>query len=346
MDTEDNYINDKVTGFDALYESMMKCKRGVMWKASAASYRLNAVERTIALMESLRNGTYIPKPPMRFKITSPKPRDIASVSFRDRVYQRSLNDNAVYPVMTKSFIYDNAACQKNKGTDFARERLKEFLRRYYCKHGNKGYVYQFDIKGYYPNMSHEVCESTFMSKLDRKTFERVKDILRDQYDGDTGYNAGSQLVQIAGISVLDGLDHFCKEHLHAYLFGRYMDDFYIIDEDETHLKYCAEKIKEYLEHLHFKLNDKKSRCFPLSEGISYLGFKFKLTATGKVLLLIKSENVKAERRKLARLVKLCKQKKMPKSKVYRSYETWRNHASKGNCNNCIRRMDAYFKSLW
>ena len=55
-----------------------------------------------------------------------------------------------------SFIYDNYACQKGKGTDFARNRLKELLRRYYRKHGNTGYVYQFDIKGYYPNMSHEV----------------------------------------------------------------------------------------------------------------------------------------------------------------------------------------------
>ena len=63
-------------------------------------------------------------------------------------------------------------------------------------------------------------------------------------------------------------------------------------------------------------------------------------------MLIKSANVKAQRKKLYRLVKKSKLGKLPKSKVHESYAAWRNHASKGNCFNCIRRMDAYYKSLW
>ena len=346
MNTEDNYSDDIVSGFDALYESMMKCKKGVMWKASTASYRLNAMERTIHLMESLKNGTYKPKPPMRFRITSPKPREIASVSFRDRVYQRSLNDNVVYPVMTRSFIYDNYACQKGKGTDKARERLKEFMRKYYRKYGSVGYVYQFDVKGYYPNMSHEVCEDTFRKKLDDKTFRQVHDILHDQYDGDTGYYAGSQLIQIAGISILDGLDHYIKEKLHARLYLRYMDDFIIISNSKAYLYNCAKKIQIELEKLRFKLHEEKSRCYPLSEGIPFLGFIFRLTETGKVLMQIKSENVKAQRKKLFRLVKQSKLGTLTKAKVDESYSAWRNHASKGNNFKCILRMDAYYKSLW
>ena len=345
MDTEDNLYNN-VSGFDALYSSMLKCKKGVMWKASVASYRLNAIERTISLMKSLNGGTYKPKPPMRFKVTHPKPREIASVSFRDRVYQRSLNDNVVYPAMTKSFIYDNYACQKGKGTDYARERLKEFLRKYYRQYGCNGYVYQFDIKGYYPNMSHAVCENTFRKKLDGVIFKQVQSILHNQYNRDIGYDAGSQLIQIAGISVLNGLDHLCKEQLHAHFFGRYMDDFLIISSNKKYLLFCAERIEKYLKYLHFNLNEKKSHCYNLSEGIEYLGFTFRLTNTGKVLMLIKSENVKAERKKLFRLVKQSKLGKLPKSKVQQSYEAWRNHASKGNNFKCIQRMDAYLKSLW
>jgi hypothetical protein len=346
INAEDTLFYDNIIGFDALYQSMMKCKKGVMWKASVASYRLNAIERTIGLMESLQDGTYKQNPPMRFRITHPKPREIASVSFRDRVYQHSLNDNVVYHVMTRSFIYDNYACQKGKGTDFARNRMKELLRRYYRKHGNTGYVYQFDIKGYYPNMSHEVCENVFRRKLDNDVFRRVRAIMSEQYDGDKGYNAGSQLIQIAGISVLDEFDHECKEQMCAELYGRYMDDFYIIHENREYLLACAERIKEYLERLHFKLNEAKSRCYPLKDGIPFLGFTFRLTDSGRVLMLIKSENVKAERKKLFRLVKQSKLGKLPKSKVDESYAAWRNHASKGNCFKCIQRMDAYYKSLW
>lgn len=342
--TDDFY--DSIIGFDALYDSMMKCKKGVMWKASVASFRLNAIERTISLMDQLHDGSYQARPPMHFKITHPKPRDIASVAFRDRIYQRSLNDNMVYPAMTASFIYDNYACQVGKGTDKARNRMKEFLRRYYKKHGTDGYVYQFDIKGYYPNMKHSVCEETFRKKLDNQTYEKVRQILKYQYGGDKGYNAGSQIIQIAGISVLDCLDHYIKEKLHANLYGRYMDDFFIIHNSCDYLLDCAEKIRAFLECLHFQLHDKKSRCFPLRDGIEFLGFKFRLTESEKVLMLIKSENVKAERKKLYRLVKQSKNGKLPKLKVDESYAAWRNHASKGNCFNCIRRMDAYYKSLW
>lgn len=57
VNAADTFYNP-VTGFDALYDSMLKCKKGVMWKASVASYRLNAVERTIDLMEQLYDGTW------------------------------------------------------------------------------------------------------------------------------------------------------------------------------------------------------------------------------------------------------------------------------------------------
>ena len=48
---------EKVIGFDALYESMMKCKKGVMWKDSTAGYVLNGIERTMNL-EKQHTGIY------------------------------------------------------------------------------------------------------------------------------------------------------------------------------------------------------------------------------------------------------------------------------------------------
>lgn len=254
---------EHVIGCDALYRSMCKCRKGVSWKDSVASYVLNALERTYQLNTELCTGTYIPRKPVHFKVTSPKPRDIASVCFRDRVYQRSLNDNEIYPIMTKSFIYDNFACQKGKGTDAARNRLKIFLHRHYRKHGTEGYVAQFDISGYYPNMSHEVTEELFASKLSEQSAHLAIKILHDQYEGDRGYNPGSQLVQIAGISFLDKLDHYIKEHLRAKLYLRYMDDFIIIHEDRAYLEKCKEEIGAELSRVGFRLNPKKTRIFPL-----------------------------------------------------------------------------------
>lgn len=335
-----------IIGFDALYESMCKCRKGVIWKDSTASYCMNAIERTMKLSQQLQDGSYRARPTVRFTITSPKPRDIASICFRDRVYQRSLNDNVVYPTMSRSFIYDNYACQKGKGTDAARNRLSEFLRKFYRKYGTIGYVAQFDIHGYYPNMDHAMTEGLFRSRLDPQVYGMVEKILRAQYEGDKGYNPGSQLIQIAGISALDKFDHYVKEQLHARFYIRYMDDFLIISHDRQYLEMCLQKVREYLTGLKFELNEKKTRIYPLFEGIEFLGFRYYLTDSGKVLRLIKTENVKRERRKLRRMVNLARSGRLPRSAVDDSYATWRNHVSKGNTFKVLQRMDKYYAELW
>jgi len=342
----DEDLEESIIGFDALYSSMHRCKSGVIWKDSVAHYVLNGIEETIKLERELKNGTYTARKPVPFTITSPKRREIISISFRDRVYQRSLNDNAIYPAMTKHFIYDNGACQKNKGTDFARDRLKCFLQRHFRNHGSDGYVFQCDIHGYYPNMRHDVAKETFRKHLDRIPYERAVEVLDGQYQGDVGYNAGSQMIQIAGISVLNELDHFIKEQLHIKYYIRYMDDLILIHHDEDYLKRCKEMIRIRLSNLGFEFNPKKTRIFKLREGILFLGFTYRITPTGKVILTINPKNVKQERKKLARLVRKAKNGELSKEKVDQCFDCWCNHAGKGNSYRLLLRMRAYYKELW
>lgn len=184
---DENWI-EKTIGFEALYNSYNKCKKGVLWKTSVIHYDLNGIEETLKLEKQLKEGTYKPRPPKKFTLTSPKKREAVSISFRDRVYQKSLN-NIIYPILTKSLIYDNCACQKGKGTDFARERLHTFMRRYFINHGsNEGYVMQGDILGYYPNMSHQLINRQFKAKLPKEISDRTEVVLVDQYEGDVGFN--------------------------------------------------------------------------------------------------------------------------------------------------------------
>lgn len=339
-------LEESVIGFEALYDSMEKCRKGVLWKDSVAHYHLNGLEETLKLERQLKSNTYKAAKPMSFKVTYPKERDIVSIAFRDRVYQRSLNDIVLYPAMTKSFIYDNCACQKGKGTDFARERLKCHLQRYFRKHGATGYVLQCDIKGYYPNMRHDVICDVFREKLDPWSYSRVEKVLTEQYEGEVGFNPGSQMVQIAGISALDKIDHYIKERLHIKHYMRYMDDFILIHEDASYLEYCKKQIQKKLSEIGFSLHERKTRIYPLSDGITMLGFTFRLSQTGKVTMLIKSKNVRSERRKLFRLVQLVKRDIIPKAKADECYYSWRNHASKGSSRRLLANMDSYYKSLW
>ncbi len=337
---------ESVIGFDALYSSMFKTKRGVLWKDSVAAFYHRGVERTDRLSEELHRGTYKASPPKHFMVTSPKPREIASIAYRDRVYQRSLNDNVIYPVMTKGFIYDNWACQTGKGTDPARMRLKQFLRKFYLKHGLEGYVSQFDIHGYYPNMLHSVAEENFRRKLPDWAFRRAVSIMKDQYDGDIGYNPGSQLIQIEGISLLNDLDHFIKEKLKVKYYIRYMDDLIMIHHDHSFLERCQQAVKDELAKLGFEVNPKKTRIYDLREGIVFLGFRFWLNETGKVVLTPDPDKIKTGRKKYRRLVEKSKRGLVPKENVDMSFTTWINHLSKGSSKQLIRRLTEYYQNLW
>lgn len=339
MDTE------LITGFDALWLSMMKCKRGVMWKDSVANFVLNGVKEATKLSDDLNDGTYVERPHKYFTVTSPKRREIMSISFRDRVYQRSLNDVAIYPVMVKSFIYDNAACQKGKGTDFARNRFKTHLQRYYRKHGRNGYILKLDVKGYYPNMRHDAVKKKFAKHLDENVCQMASRIL-DGFPGETGFNPGSQIIQIAGISLLDGLDHYIKERLRMKHYIRYMDDMLMIGETVEQLEACRAEIEAKLNEIGFELHPDKSRIIPLTKEVMFLGFLYHLTDTGKIIMTVDPKRVKAERKKLFRLVRLAKEGKITRDKVDQCYQSWRSHASKGNSWHLLQRMDGYYKNLW
>ncbi len=337
---------DTVASFEALTESTMKCLHGVRWKDTPASYYLNGIEENLKLEKQLETGKYKQRKPKHFKVTYPKERDIVSVAFRDRVFQRSLNDNIIYPRISRSFIYDNMACQQGKGPDKARDRLKCFLERYYRKYGVEGYVLKCDIKGYYPNMSHKVVRDCFKQVIDGWSYEQALNVLDGQYDGETGYNPGSQMIQIAGIGILNAVDHFIKEVLHIEYYIRYMDDFILIHHDKSYLIECKARLAQMLMSLDCKFNTKKTGITRLSGGIEFLGFCFRVTKTGKVIMTINSNNVKHERKKLAKLVALVKKGERTREKADECFEAWKNHASKGNSYKLIQRMDAYYKELW
>lgn len=146
--------------------------------------------------------------------------------------------------------------------------------------------------------------------------------------------------------MLNGFDHYVKETLRAKFYIRYMDDFLIISDDFEYLEDCMIKSIMYLEGLRFTINEKKTRIYPLSDGIEFLGFKYRLTETGKVVMTIRPDNVKRQRKKLRRLVTKSKNGCLPKEKVDESYAAWRNHAGKGNTTQLLKRMDAYYRALW
>lgn len=339
---------EEVISYEYLWEAMELCKRGVLWKDSVAAFWLDAPRRINKLSYQLRSHTYRSNRTYSFYVYSPKKREIVSITFRDRVYQRSLNDNVVYPLLTKSLIRDNTACQVGKGTDYARKRLEIFLHRMYNKHRLDFYILQIDISGYYPNMHHQIVDELICEKLPLWAVTRVRDILNVQYPGEIGYKPGSQLVQIIGISVLDKLDHYIKEKLHIKCYIRYMDDLILMHDDRHYLEFCKKMIATYLETLYFTFNPRKTKLFKINDQhLGFLGFNYHLTETGKVYKLVKSKNIKRAKRKYHRMIKLCSKGALTKDKVDECfYGYMRNHICKGSSKKLVRNLLDWYEEQW
>ena len=107
-----------------------------------------------------------------------------------------------------------------------------------------------------------------------------------------------------------------------------------------------QEIDKHLRVMGFEFNPKKTHVYSVGKCIPFLGFNFKLDDKGKVIMLLKSDNVKRERKKLQRLVNKCKRGEITKEKVNVCYAGWRVHAEKGDSTHLLDRMDKYYKDLW
>ena len=336
-----NIDPEDVIGMDALWDSLNKCLRGVRWKGRPAYWQLHAAEMLSALYDDLHAGTYTPRPTVTFTVTRPKVREIVATDFRDRVAQRTYNDNLIYPIMSRSWIYDNYACQAGKGADFARERLRAHLERYVRAHGTDGWILQLDIRGYYRNMRHDIVEARFGQKLPDWGYSFVRQTFAHQYTGDTGYNPGSQMVQIAGIDYLDPLDHLIKERLRVKGYGRYMDDLFVIGQTKSELENALATITDWLAGVGLEPHPAKTRIHRLTEPSPFLGFDFLLAADGHVLMLAQPPKIKQARRDMAKLTRLAHQGRIVPEQLHASNTCRLAHLGKCDNRATIRRLEDY-----
>ena len=340
--TEDEKL---IINLDALYSAYKKCLKGVSWKPSVMAFSNSDLRNIYKLYCQLRDGTYKSGKPKTILITYPKRREGLSISFRDRIYQRAINDELLYPRMTRSFILTNCSCQKGKGTDFARDYLKKYLYAHYRTYGLNGYILQIDISKYYQSMSHEVVENMFRAKLDDGAFRRVKEVLDKQYRDVKGYKPGSQMVQIAGISYLNPIDHFIKEQLHMDKYLRYMDDVIMLHPSKEYLEYALEQIKIELSKIGLKVNPKKTKIIPFNDKFTFLGFEYHVTETGKAIMIVDRKNVKHEKMKLRKMCKKVKPNEMSIHKLNECFNAYKNHVSKGNSYKLTNKLNEYCNEL-
>lgn len=357
---------DKVKDFENLYRALLKARRGKRDKASVAKFEANLLEAIHLLSSQLGRKTYTLSEYHTFKVYEPKERIVMSNSFKDKVVQHSLCDNVIEPAISATFIKDNYASQKNKGTDFGLDRLEFFMRSYFFSrkgraeaerraaglppvpveagHYADGWVLKCDVGKYFYSIQHEIIRAKVERYITDPDVLWLINLIIDSTEN-PGIPIGNQSSQWFAILYLNDLDHFIKEKLGIKYYGRYMDDFYIIHEDREYLQYCRAEIEKHAAGLGLYLNN-KTNIFPLKNGIDFLGFHTYLTDSGKVIRKVRRKSKNNVKRRLRKMKKLLDAGKITIFEVRQSYQSWRGHASRGDCYHLIHDMDRYYKNLF
>jgi len=370
---------------DNLYEAFVQVKKVSGWKEQTQRYEETLLSHLINLQHRLLDKTYLPNKPNQFVLNERgKTRNIESYSIDDRIVQSCFVDKVLLPLCLPKLIYDNSASIKNRGTEFFRKRLILHLKQYAKENGNNGYILLGDFTKFFDNIWHTTFIQTLIEfGADEETVEFTKLLLKQHlvdvsYMSDEEYSncmnipfnsleyskldkslftgekymaksmgIGSQIAQIAGVSVPYRIDNYCKIVQGIVPYARYMDDFYVISKDKDYLHRLADEIKQMGLERGLILNSKKTQVVNLKHKFTILKTQYVLKPDGQVLQFPDKGTFKRERRKLRKFKDKLQSGEMSKEKIDETYGSWRGSIVKrfGECKS-IKSMDTYFNNLF
>lgn len=202
-----------------------------------------------------------------FTIYDPKQRRIVSQNIQDKVINHLVARHILYPSIMPCLIEQNVASRKGMGTHKGLEYAKEYNRK--CKVKYKDYyILKCDISKFFASIDKEILKEKLKRKIkDKDAIDIVFKIIDSE---ENGLCIGTMTSQALAIFYLNDLDHYIKEVLKIKYYVRYQDDFLLFNESKEYLKYCFEKIKDFLEKEHLKLNG-KSRVYKNTDNYIFLG---------------------------------------------------------------------------
>ena len=353
--------SNKVTDLNVLYDAFRASMKGSAWKEEPQKFEIDFLSEIVKLKHELVAREYQTMPGSEFTLSERgKVRHIHGGRMRDRVVRHALCDTVLDEALQPYLIYNNSASQKGKGVSFARKMFEKDLHNYWLKHRtNDGYVGFVDFSKFYDNIRHDKAKEMVSAKVDEFSgwlFGQIVDTFRidvsymddEEYAGcinqkfdsvkyhqqipkerrtgqkfmDKSVDIGDQVSQDIGIFYPVQVDNYAKIVRGAKMYGRYMDDIYIIGNTKEYIASVIHGITEQAGELGIFINERKTRIVELSSTFKYLQIKYSLTDSGKVIKRINPKSVSRERRKLKAYKRMCEKGKIEYNAVEQAYKSW------------------------
>lgn len=332
----------------SLYKAHLRGRRCKRSKRQLVKFELVTLEHLAKLYKQLMNGKYKPAKYSTFIVEVPKRREIQTQPYENRVVQHVLCDDMLTPYFSRRMIIDNAACQKGKGMHFALDRFQAKLQKYAMKYGQSGYFLKCDILKYFPSIPHSKLKEMCCNEIsDLRIRGLIEDII-DSYHtkpsflhkygieplgkGDNtcrGIPIGNQTSQIFGTYYLNPVDRLVKEKLRIKIYSRYMDDFVLLHHDRNYLVQVLSELRQLTDKLGLSLNS-KTQIFPVKNGVTYLGYVFKILPSKRVVRCVKKDVKRRFRSRAKLLKKAYLEGIIPRERVVNSLAAFHGHLGHGN----------------
>lgn len=289
---------------DQLYEDYrerVKVKRTTL---ESYSFERNAGKLLMEDAERIFNRTWKPEGYKNFKVFHPE-RVISAPFYHDRIVEYWLTERYIAPYVIPQVIYENMACQKDKGPTKAHKYINNRLNDLYALYESDFYFIKTDIEKYYDNLNHEVIKEKFsrMQELPRILLNNILDgwQCEDCYakemdpDGIYGIPKGTLPSQWIGIFYLDEVDWLIHDNNKCLGYVRYMDDIVAFFRTKKDANECILQIRNYLadNKMGIRLHPRKTIISPMKNGFTFCGFRYHFNGSG-----ILKKSIRIDRKKL------------------------------------------------
>ena len=344
-----------------LYRAYKASVKGSKWKETTQKFAMNFLRYIFSIQEDLVYRTLQNGPVDEFLLSERgRVRPITSIQIKDRIIRHVLCDEILSPKVKKRIIYDNGASVKGRGISHQRNRFEVHLHRYYKLYGNEGWILFGDFSKFYDNIIHEIAKRELLKLVDDNEFidwlltiifngfkidvsymsdEQYESCITDTFNKleyrlipkefltgekwmNKSVNIGDQLSQIIGIYYPYRIDNYVKYVRSQKFYGRYMDDWYIMNPNKKELQDLLDNIRVIADELGIHINEKKTHMVKISSTYKYLQVKYTLTKDGKIIKRINPIRVTAMRRKLKKLAIKVENGGIPYENVENMFKGW------------------------
>lgn len=326
----------KIVEEENFYKAYKKALKGKnKYTLEAIEFANNETYNFNKLRMSLIDESYQFSGYMRFKVYEPKERVIDAPHFNDKIVQLAIN-NILKEVYQPCFIYDSYASLDDKGTHACVDRISYFMRKAKWEYGEDAYIVKLDIKKFFYSIDRDILKTILRKKVKCHRALRLLHKIIDSADSidEKGLPLGNTLSQLFANIYLNEVDQYCKRKLGIKYYLRYMDDTIIIVENKEKANEVKELITDFNnKKLNLKMNEKKTKIFPISQGVNAIGFKIHPTHR-----LLRNDSKKKIKRKTKKMKPLIENKRMTIEKAEQILNSWLGHSSHGDSYNFISKL--------